>query len=119
MLIFGVIFLVVMWPLSLLGHAIGLTPNFNQLMHRHARWEHQHYPLVGLRYVGTLLAALLVLILAVVLSSRSLHQPKAAPTTVAAGATLASVEGVTAPVTSQPQAGGLSRPSWNFAAAVL
>lgn len=47
-----IVLIVVMWPLSLFGHAIGLTPSWHQLMHRNHVWEHQHYPLVGLRYLG-------------------------------------------------------------------
>jgi hypothetical protein len=50
-----------MWPLSLWGHAIHLTPSWHQLMNRDHRWMHEHYPLVGLRYVGAF--ALLVLVL--------------------------------------------------------
>src|SRR4051794_7954844 len=45
-------FTVVMWPLSLWGHAIHLTPSWHQLMNRDHDWMHKHYPLVGLRYVG-------------------------------------------------------------------
>lgn len=48
----AVIVFAVMWPLSLAGHALGLTPSWHQLMNRDHVWEHQHYPLVGLRYLG-------------------------------------------------------------------
>jgi hypothetical protein len=48
----GLVVIAIMWPLSLLGHAIGLTPSWHQRRHRDHIWEHQHYPLVGLRYVG-------------------------------------------------------------------
>jgi hypothetical protein len=50
-----VVFVVVMWPLSLSGHALGLTPSFDQLLNRDRGWMHDHYPLVGLRYVGAAL----------------------------------------------------------------
>src|ERR1022692_4309005 len=53
-----------MWPLSLWGHAIQLTPSWHQLMHRDHIWMHQHYPLVGLRYLGAF--ALLFVVLAAV-----------------------------------------------------
>lgn len=58
MLVIGLIVVAVMWPLSLWGHAIHLTPSWSQLMDRDQDWMHRHYPLVGLRYVG---AALLLL----------------------------------------------------------
>jgi hypothetical protein len=48
----GVLIIVVMWPLSLWGHAIHLTPSWHQLMNRDKAWMHEHYPLVGLRYVA-------------------------------------------------------------------
>jgi hypothetical protein len=48
----GILITVVMWPLSLWGHAIHLTPSWDQLMNRDKEWMHDHYPLVGLRYVG-------------------------------------------------------------------
>jgi hypothetical protein len=56
-----IVLYVVMWPLSLWGHAIHLTPSWHQLMHRNGEWMHQHYPLVGLRYLAAfaLLAVLL------------------------------------------------------------
>lgn len=66
MFVIGLVVVGIMWPLSLLGHALGLTPSWHQLMHRNRIWEHQHYPLVGLRYVGTaalLLAAVVVVTL--------------------------------------------------------
>lgn len=61
----GIVIFAVMWPLSLWGHAIQLTPSWHQLMHRNHAWMHQHYPLVGLRYVG---AAVLLILTLVVLS---------------------------------------------------
>jgi hypothetical protein len=61
LLIVGLVVVVVMWPLSLWGHAIGLTPSWHQLMNRDKAWMHDHYALVGLRYVG---AATLLLCLA-------------------------------------------------------
>jgi hypothetical protein len=59
-LILGAIVIAVMWPLSLVGHAIHLTPNFPQLMRHDHAWEHQHYPLIFLRYllVVALIAAI-------------------------------------------------------------
>src|SRR4051794_32791356 len=45
------IIVAVMWPLSLWGHALHLTPSWHQLMHRNKAWMHEHYPLVGLRYL--------------------------------------------------------------------
>jgi hypothetical protein len=54
MCVIALVVIAIMWALSLLGHAIGLTPTWHQLMHRNHVWEHQHYPLVGLRYVGTI-----------------------------------------------------------------
>jgi hypothetical protein len=48
----AIVVVVVMWPLSLWGHAIHLTPSWHQLMHRDKAWMHEHYPLVGLRYLG-------------------------------------------------------------------
>jgi hypothetical protein len=57
----AVIVFVVMWPLSLVGHAVGLTPSWHQLMNRDHVWEHQHYPLVGLRYLGAAGIVLLAL----------------------------------------------------------
>jgi hypothetical protein len=59
----GIVIFAVMWPLSLWGHAIELTPSWHQLMHRNHIWMHKHYPLVGLRYVRA--AVLLILTLAV------------------------------------------------------
>ena len=58
-----VVVVAVMWPLSLFGHAIGLTPSWHQLMNRDHHWMHQHYALVGLRYLGA--AVILVAVLAV------------------------------------------------------
>jgi hypothetical protein len=58
--VIGIVVVVVMWPLSLWGHAIHLTPSWHQLMHRNKAWMHAHYPLVGLRYVAA--AALLALV---------------------------------------------------------
>jgi hypothetical protein len=61
MLLVGLVVFLVMWPLSLWGHAIHLTPSWHQLMNRNHHWMHEHYPLVGLRYIGAL--ALLVVAL--------------------------------------------------------
>jgi hypothetical protein len=58
LLVLGIVITVVMWPLSLWGHAIHLTPSWDQLLNRDKEWMHEHYPLVGLRYVG---AAVLLL----------------------------------------------------------
>lgn len=58
----GLLVIAVMWPLSLWGHAIHLTPSWHQLMHRNHHWMHHHYALVGLRYIG----ALVLLVVAVV-----------------------------------------------------
>jgi hypothetical protein len=55
-LVIGVIMIAVMWPLSLWGHAIHLTPSWHQLMHHDKAWLHRHYPMVGLRYVGAFVA---------------------------------------------------------------
>jgi hypothetical protein len=52
LIVLAVVVIAVMWPLSLLGHALGLTPTWHQLMNRNHVWEHRHYPLVGLRYVA-------------------------------------------------------------------
>lgn len=54
----------VVWPLSLWGHAIHLTPSWHQLMHRDHTWMHEHYPLVGLRYLEAF--GLLLLLLAAI-----------------------------------------------------
>ncbi|HWG09178.1 MAG TPA: hypothetical protein VN672_09245 [Solirubrobacteraceae bacterium] len=63
-LVIYAIYLAVMWPLSLWGHALHLTPSFHELRNRNGVWMHHHYPLVGLRYVGA--AALGLLALAIV-----------------------------------------------------
>lgn len=42
-----------MWLISVPGHLMGLTPSGHQLFHHSKRWLHEHYPLVGLRYVAT------------------------------------------------------------------
>lgn len=42
-----------MWLLSLPGHLLGLTPTAHQLFNHDKAWLHDHYPLVGLRYVAT------------------------------------------------------------------
>jgi hypothetical protein len=62
----GIVVVVVMWPLSLWGHAIHLTPSWHQLMHRNKAWMHTHYPLVGLRYLGA--AVLLAVAAAIALA---------------------------------------------------
>jgi ABC-type phosphate/phosphonate transport system permease subunit len=54
LVVFAVLFVVVMWPLSFFGHLLGLTPTLGQLLHHNHVWEHQHYPLVGLRYLGVI-----------------------------------------------------------------
>lgn len=57
---------VVMWPLCLWGHTIGLTPSWHELWHRDHAWMHEHYSLVGLRYataavlLGAAIAAMVV-----------------------------------------------------------
>jgi hypothetical protein len=61
----GIVIFAVMWPLSLWGHAIKLTPSWHQLMHRNHTWMHERYPLVGLRYIAA--AVLLILTLGVLL----------------------------------------------------
>lgn len=64
--VIAVVVVVVMWPLSLWGHAIHLTPSWHQLMNRNHVWMHEHYPLVGLRYVGAAFLLLLVIAAAAV-----------------------------------------------------
>lgn len=59
--VIAIIYFAVMWPLSLWGHAIHLTPSWHQLNHRDGTWMHQHYPLVGLRYLGAFVFLLIVL----------------------------------------------------------
>lgn len=85
LLALAALFYAVMWPLSLWGHLIHLTPSFHQLMHRDHGWEHEHYPLVGLRYVGAavllLLLAVLLIVLVVALGDRS-KPAQASPRTV-------------------------------------
>jgi hypothetical protein len=66
----------VMWPLSLWGHAIQLTPSWHQLMHRDHEWMHEHYPLVGLRYLGAF--ALLVVVLTVIFTPLAIQARKQA-----------------------------------------
>jgi type II secretory pathway pseudopilin PulG len=61
----GIVVFAVMWPLSLWGHAIQLTPSWHQLIHRNHAWMHEHYPLVGLRYIG---AAVLLILMGAALS---------------------------------------------------
>jgi hypothetical protein len=58
----AIVVVLVMWPLSLWGHAIRLTPSWHQLMHRDKAWMHEHYPLVGLRY---LVAAIILIAVAI------------------------------------------------------
>jgi hypothetical protein len=60
----SLVFVVIMWPLSLWGHALHLTPSWHQLMNRDKAWMHEHYPLVGVRYVGA--AVLLMCALAAI-----------------------------------------------------
>ena len=66
LIILAVVFVAVMWPLSLFGHAIGLTPSWHQLMNRNHTWMHHHYPLVGLRYLGAAVALLVLAVIVVV-----------------------------------------------------
>lgn len=66
LIILAVVFVAVMWPLSLFGHAIGLTPSWHQLMNRHHTWMHHHYPLVGLRYLGAAVALLVIAVIVVI-----------------------------------------------------
>jgi hypothetical protein len=47
----AVVFAVV-WVVSVIPHLVGLTPSAMQLFNHNAAWEHAHYPLIGLRYVG-------------------------------------------------------------------
>jgi hypothetical protein len=61
LIVLAIIVFAVMWPLSLFGHAIGLTPSWHQLMNRNHTWMHQHYSLVGLRYLGA--AGILLVVL--------------------------------------------------------
>jgi hypothetical protein len=65
LLVIYAIYVAVMWPLSLWGHALHLTPSWHELRNRNGVWMHAHYPLVGLRYVGA--AGLGLLALAAVL----------------------------------------------------
>jgi hypothetical protein len=60
----ALVIVAVMWPLSLWGHAIHLTPSWHQLMNRNHHWLHQHYALVGLRYIGAALLLLVALVVA-------------------------------------------------------
>jgi hypothetical protein len=62
----GLVVIAVMWPLSLWGHFIHLTPSWHELMNRHHAWMHEHYPLVGLRYVIAALLLAVVLALAAI-----------------------------------------------------
>ena len=62
MLVVSLVVIAVMWPLSLWGHALGMTPTFNQLLSRSPAWMHQHYPLAGLRYLEAVLALTVVLV---------------------------------------------------------
>ena len=59
-LVLAILLLVVLWPLSLWGHALHMTPSWHQLMHRDKAWLHEHYPLVGLRYAVALALLLIV-----------------------------------------------------------
>jgi hypothetical protein len=74
LLVVALVVFVVMWPLSLWGHAIHLTPSWHQLMNRNKAWLHEHYPLVGLRYLGAG-AALLVAIGGVVAFAVAATEP--------------------------------------------
>lgn len=68
--IYFIVMYVVMWPLSVWGHAIGLTPSYHELRHANHVWEHRHYALVGLRYVAAAASLLILLIGSGVLLSR-------------------------------------------------
>lgn len=50
--VIGLVVLAVLWPISFVGHILGLTPNLPQLLRHDHVWEHRHYPLIGLRYLG-------------------------------------------------------------------
>ncbi len=78
-IVVGIVVLVVMWPLSLWGHAIHLTPSWHQLMNRNKAWMHDHYSLVGLRYVGAAMALLGVIggVLAVLVAIDAPSQKRA------------------------------------------
>jgi hypothetical protein len=41
----------VLWGLSLVGHAVGFTPSWHQVTHRHDAWMDQHYPNAVGRYL--------------------------------------------------------------------
>ena len=71
-----ILFFVVMWPLTLFGHAIRLTPSWHQLLNRNHTWMHQHYALVGLRYLGAA-TILLVLLTAVAVPLSSAGRKRA------------------------------------------
>jgi hypothetical protein len=71
LVVITVVVVAVMWPLSLFGHAIGLTPSWHQLMNRDHHWMHQQYALVGLRYVGAAAILLVVLTLLAIPLMRS------------------------------------------------
>jgi H+/Cl- antiporter ClcA len=59
----------VMFPLSVGGHIIGLTPSFGELMNHDALWEHTHYPDIGWRYAVT--AVLAVSVVSAILALRA------------------------------------------------
>lgn len=73
-LVLGAVFVAVMWPLSLVGHAAGLTPSWHQLMNRDHAWMHEHYPLVGLRYGVVLVVVAVALAVASVPILRALRE---------------------------------------------
>lgn len=52
------VILAVIWFVSLVGHALGLTPTYPQLDRHDSAWVHAHYDLVGLGYLLTVLALL-------------------------------------------------------------
>jgi hypothetical protein len=53
LIVIGLVIVAVMWSLSLVGHAVGLTPTYHDVMNRDKQWLHEHYPNVGWRYVLT------------------------------------------------------------------
>jgi hypothetical protein len=61
LVVIGLVIFALLWTLTRFGHMIGLTPSWHELVHQNRAWEHQHYPLVGLRYVGAAAVLLVVL----------------------------------------------------------
>ena len=80
LIIATIAFVVIGWPLSLVGHAIGVTPSWHQLTNENQAWLHEHYPKVGLRYLAVaaiVIAAVaaVVVALAALDSRRSITLP--------------------------------------------